>query len=94
MKLATKSCSLNSDMNAGRIQEIIKSNIRAPKEKWELPITTSHEYGWDQEMHQISKDWYRPRGSTGLTQYVQAYILSQGASPFAKKPNKPLGSND
>ncbi|CEP02317.1 FAM183A and FAM183B related [Plasmodiophora brassicae] len=67
-----------------RLRKMFHEADMLPTEKLDMPITTSHEIGWDATRYESSPRWSRPRNTTSLTQYVQSYIFSKGVSPFAK----------
>ena len=66
-----------------RISRSIAKHSQTPKERFDIPQTSSQEYGWFSKPLVNNKKWDRPVSSTAITQYVDDYKRLLKVNPFS-----------
>mmetsp|Transcript_27332 Transcript_27332/g.61714 ORF Transcript_27332/g.61714 Transcript_27332/m.61714 type:complete len:112 (+) Transcript_27332:282-617(+) len=68
-------------------QEVMQALLApqaAPKDKYQEPMTSAHDIGWNLTALWPSR-WSYPRNTCDVCDYAQIYQRSNGRSPFANK---------
>ena len=67
------------------IFEKIQHHFKGPKEKYDIPMTSNHEIGW-QFSELLNRDTFQNKRLTcDVTKYANDYATMTGRSPFSKK---------
>ncbi len=83
---------IDLDMRLSAVSENISNKIKyyfkTPNEKYNNPLTSSHEVGWFND-DKLNKNQRRhPRIGCDVTRYADEYYYLKGRSPFATREVK------
>lgn len=77
------------DEAARTLKEVcsVKNKDLLPYEKFEAPITSTHEIGWHTKTQLVKKHpmFHHARASCDITQYADAYYAMSGTTPYSRK---------